>query len=164
MGRSTWVAVHGQERGGCKLPLLIYTDTREIDKVSTHVGSHLLSYSVLKGTCIMSPLRSVSDEICSQHCIHYDFYTYHSGSFFSHQLTEQIPQAEPANETITFAMCTATLHLPSALQMDLFGPILNINIAGFCAKCVRNAFYETFNKFCAEEYVFPYGLLKERQM
>lgn len=117
-----------------------------------------------RGARITSPLRSVTDEICSQHCMHYDFYTYHSGSCFSHQLPEQIPQAEPANETITFAMCTATLHLPNALQMDLFGPILNINIAGFCAKCVRNAFYETFNKFCAEEYVFPYGLLKERQM
>lgn len=61
-------------------------------------------------------------------------------------------------------MCAATLHLSNARQMDLFGPILNINIARFCVKCVCNAFYETFNKFCAEEYVFPYGLLKERQM
>ena len=76
----------------------------------------------------------------------------------------QSPPAELANETITFAPCAATLRLPHTPQMDLFGPVLNINIARLCVKCVCNAFYETLNKFCAEEYVFPYGLLKERQM
>lgn len=61
-------------------------------------------------------------------------------------------------------MCTATLRVSNTRQIDLFGPILNINIVRLCVKCVCNAFYETFNKFCAKEYVFPYGPLKERQM
>lgn len=78
--------------------------------------------------------------------------------------THPAARADPTSETITFAMCAATRRLPNALQMDLFGPIRNINIARFCVKCVCNALYETFHKFCAGEYVFPYGLLKERQM
>lgn len=134
---------------------------------SLNVNSHLLSYLVLKETMgnVAFSEHHRRSVLIKSHTLWFLYLTSCITSFLPSNLwQEQIPQAEADNKTITFSMCTATLRVSNTHQMDLLGPILNINIVRFCVKCVCDAFYETFSKFCAKEYVFPYGLLKERQM
>lgn len=146
---------------------MIYTNTKETDEVSADVDSHLLNHFVLKeavdNVAFSEPHRW--NVLIKLHILWFLYLTSWIAFFLPSNLwQEQIPQTERDNKTITFSMCTATLRVSNTRQIDLFGPILNINIVRLCVKCVCNAFYETFNKFCAKEYVFPYGLLKERQM